>query len=66
MAIDKEESYAVFAMEDWRSPFVDTWQMGSCYRSMEKDISLRSWQPTISYTKEFSLRKGTTEIHYGA
>ena len=62
LSTDREEIYAVFVNEDWRSPFMQ--YPTSCYKGIMKDTSLRDWQHvTFCITESFS-RKGMMGTHY--
>ena len=59
LATNREESYAVFISEDWRSPFVQYLAEAFCYKGIVKDTSLGGWQRvTFCIIRSFS-KKGT-------
>ena len=56
LAADREESYAMFVSEDWRSPFMQYLiEEVFCRKSTVKDTSLGGWQHiTFCITESFS------------
>ena len=58
MAIDKEESYVMFANEDWRSPFIQYLTKGNLPQKHNERNKLRKLETHYFLHEGILLRKG--------
>lgn len=63
LAIDREESYAVFTTEDWRSPFMGYLTEGVLSQKHGEIYKLRKLATHYFLREGIFLRRDTTETH---
>ena len=64
LATDREESYAVFTSEDWRSPFMQYLAEGVLSQKHSERYKLKKLAMRYFYMRESFLRMDMMETYY--